>query len=393
MTEPLPDGISRHGHRFRVEIRVDGNKVRRSFAELADAVVFRDELLADRERQRRARPHHVGKLTVGELTQLWFDGPPGHPELGHRARLTPRAARDYGELIARDVSKVADLDVRELVEDSRPLKVLLTTSLTTHTAKKVHTILNQAFRAAQVGDLGPEHRIPGNPLVGIKLRPARSGVKDIPEVWEIDKLIRAADDEDDRWGLFVRIVATIGARRGEAVALAGEDFDPGRQRLHIRHTVQLASGKPVIGPPKNGSPRTLEIPAPGFWKRLAPYLESSDGGYLFRGFVRDPGLRDEGPKCWHPSYAGHRFLRTVRRLGLRGRDTGRPYGLHNLRHFVATTLYNRPPEQGGRDWVQLAYFLGHRDVSMTMDLYANHVLRPGQQALGRSAAEAWWDES
>jgi hypothetical protein len=29
---------------------------------------------------------------------------------------------------------------------------------------------------------------------------------------------------------------------------------------------------------------------------------------------------------------------------------------------------------------------------MTMNLYANHVVRPGQEALGRSAAEMWWED-
>jgi integrase len=67
------------------------------------------------------------------------------------------------------------------------------------------------------------------------------------------------------------------------------------------------------------------------------------------------------------------------------RGDGRHYGLHSLRHFVATQLYNQ-----SKDWVQVAKFMGHRDPGITMKLYANHVVEAGQRELGALAAAPWW---
>lgn len=63
-----------------------------------------------------------------------------------------------------------------------------------------------------------------------------------------------------------------------------------------------------------------------------------------------------------------------------------PYTPHSLRHFVATHMYNR-----NRDWVQLARFLGHTHPSVTMGLYANHVVEASQLALADAAMDLFDD--
>ncbi len=77
---------------------------------------------------------------------------------------------------------------------------------------------------------------------------------------------------------------------------------------------------------------------------------------------------------WHPDWPGHRFAALMKRLGL-------PYTLHSLRHFVATQLLARglPP-------TQVARFLGHKDPSVTIDLYANHIVDDVQRMMGEAAA-------
>jgi integrase len=82
---------------------------------------------------------------------------------------------------------------------------------------------------------------------------------------------------------------------------------------------------------------------------------------------------------WFPNTADQRFTRLMRNLDM-------PYTLHSLRHFVATHLYNRI-----RDWVQLARFLGHTNPSITMGLYANHVVETSQIALGEAAMDLFDD--
>jgi integrase len=58
-----------------------------------------------------------------------------------------------------------------------------------------------------------------------------------------------------------------------------------------------------------------------------------------------------------------------------------PYTLHSLRHFVATQLLAK-----GMPVTQVAQFMGHKDPSVTMDLYANHVVDDVQRMMGEVAA-------
>jgi integrase len=58
-----------------------------------------------------------------------------------------------------------------------------------------------------------------------------------------------------------------------------------------------------------------------------------------------------------------------------------PYTLHSLRHFVATQLLAR-----GLPVTQVAKFLGHKDPSVTMNLYGNHLVDDVQRAMGLAAA-------
>ena len=58
-----------------------------------------------------------------------------------------------------------------------------------------------------------------------------------------------------------------------------------------------------------------------------------------------------------------------------------PYTLHSLRHFVATQLLAK-----GLPVTPVAQFLGHKDPSVTLDLYANHVVDDVQRMMGEVAA-------
>ena len=85
-------------------------------------------------------------------------------------------------------------------------------------ARNARTILLQAFEEAVMRKLIPE-----NPVRGQKL-PSANADKDIPTKEEVAKMLLAADEEDRLWGLFVRITATLGTRRGETCALRWEDL-------------------------------------------------------------------------------------------------------------------------------------------------------------------------
>lgn len=386
--------IRRHGDRWRVEKSVNARYIKRSFDSLDAAIAFRDELLARIERERRYGESVAdGRLRVGDLVDLWFNGPPDAPHRGFRNRkhkpLSPGTVKDFEWRIGKHVALIADRSVRELLDDPFILERLLTDDLTPANARKTFTILNLAFKAAMRGRLGPDRRIPANPCAVQQLPPADTAARGIPTEPDVEKLLLAASREGAAWDLFCRLTVTLGTRRGETCALRIDDLDPARRQVHIDEAACIAPGGSLrLKPPKSWESRTLHIPHPGFWAAISPIVISGEPrSFLFEGWVRDAEVRSArpGPKCWHPSSASHRFAKIVASTGLVARDTGRPYTLHSLRQYVATTLYNR-----SHDWVQVARFLGHKDPSITIRLYANHVVDESQRALGSLAAAPWW---
>jgi integrase len=118
--------------------------------------------------------------------------------------------------------------------------------------------------------------------------------------------------------------------------------------------------------PKTGRERSLVL-GPEFFDQILPFRRPE--GWIFSGRRGRPS-----PDPWHPDWPGHRFQGLMRRLQL-------PYTLHTLRHFVATQLLAR-----GLPATQVAQFMGHKDPSVTLDLYANHVIDEVQQMMGQAAA-------
>jgi integrase len=221
-----------------------------------------------------------------------------------------------------------------------------------------------------------------------QLPEADTTARAVPTSTEVAKILIAASEMGPKWELFCRLTATLGTRCGETVALRVNDFDVERRRVHIDEAAANGESGLILKPPKSWKPRTLSIPHPAFWEGMKPFLEGREPkDFLFEGFIRDPKRRAETTeaKPWNPHSAVHRFAKMMKRLGLVARDTGKPFTLHSLRHYVATALYNQ-----SHDWVQVAKFLGHGSPAITMRLYANHVVEDSQRKLGEMAAAPWW---
>lgn len=377
--------VDKHGHRWRCRLSFDGVRVQWLNADLEKVLRWRDAQLAKHARQHHNRAvEQLGGVTVESVVERWFER-----WIQTRARAVADGRRSaqtndaYRRLIDRDIlPHLGHYDVRELCEKAgkQVLSDYLTVTLTPRMAKLNRSLLNQAFRWAI-------DNVPGvtdNPLKGVKGEDYRARRKDIPTREEVEKLLLAADEESSLWGLFVRLVATLGLRAGEATALRWEDFDFDRQLVHVRRNIIRSDGRNILKMPKSGEQRTLHLPHPGFWDGLEPFRRPT--GYLFTGWERTTGRPSDRTeeRCWGPTAACRKFRLTVDRTGLVG-ESGHRYTLHALRHYVATTLYHRC-----HDWVQLQKFLGHKSPIITMQLYANHLIEKGQRDLGAAAAADWW---
>jgi integrase len=342
--------IEAHHGRFRVTWWVEKQRHRRSFATEVEARAFLRRLRQeDAARRRPARV--VGGLTVMDVVQNWYRD--------HSRELASGTRRDYEGRIRRDVSRIGDIDANALARNPRELRAFYAT-LTPTNARRLHAILRQAFADAVLHD-----EVERNPCDAVRPRKPAAPEKRIPSPTEVEKLVVAADEEDPLWGLFLAVTATLGTRRGETCALRWEDVEPDASRVHVRRAVcKGVNGPTELKLPKNGRERTLLVGRP-FFERVEPFRRPA--GWMFGG-------REDATRPWHPDWPGHRFQRLARRLDM-------PYTLHSLRHFVATQLLAR-----GLPVTQVAKFLGHRDPSVTMNLYGNHVVDDIQRAMGEAAA-------
>jgi integrase len=340
--------IEQHRRAFRVAWVIRGQRHRRSFPSEEEARAFLQRLNEVRESTPRTR----GDLTVGEVVDNWYRD--------HRSNLSSGTRRDYEGRIRRDVGRIGSLLAEDLARNPRDLRAFYA-SLTPTNARRVHAILRQGFQDAVAHD-----EISRNPCDVVKARRPRPSERPIPAPEEVEKMILAAEEEDPLWGLFVNVSATIGTRRGETCALRWEDVDFDAGRLHVRRAVCKGTNGPTeLKPPKTGRERSLFV-GERFFGEIRPFRR--DRGWIFS----DRRRGRDGP--WHPDWPGHRFSRLTRSLGL-------PYTLHSLRHFVATQLLAR-----GLPVTQVAQFMGHKDPSVTLDLYANHVVDDVQRLMGEAAA-------
>lgn len=372
MADELPTGVERFRSGYRVRKRMPRGRVQRSFRTLATAMAFLAELEgADAVPSRAASP-----FSVMAIVDRWFSD----PRSGRRHRLRPGAERSYDEHIKRHIARIGDERAEDYARNPRLLRAFYD-SLPPVAALRVHTILKQAFEDAL--DHGEITRNPCS-----KVRPNRRAIaqpeRDIPTPHEVALMVAAAREEDPVWGLFVSLIATLGLRRSEACALRWEDIDFEKRTVRVGSAVELGLGPQSIGPTKSGRARVLHAGV-ALFDELEPFRK--EGGYLFTGYYRAGVRSEQSAKCWHPSSASHRFLRMVRGLGLIG-ESGRPYALHSLRHFVATQLL-----VAGKPITQVSRFLGHKKPSITQDLYGNHAVQDAYRDVGETATQLFRRES
>lgn len=348
---PQPTRVERHGRQFRVTWWIDGQRHRRSFDTEEAAATFMAGVRTEWERSDHGT-RLAGSLTVRDVVENWYRD--------HRRNLSSGTRRDYEGRIRRDASRIGSLDADAMARNPRQLRAFYA-SLTPTNARRVHAILRQAFQ-----DALNHGEVSRNPCDLVKAKRPRPAERLIPSPDEVEAIVADAQEEDPIWGLFVNITATLGTRRGETCALRWEDIDFAAGKVHVRRALcKGVHGAKEVKPPKTGRQRSLLV-APQFFQQIRPLR--LDLGWVFSRH----SLRRGDP--WHPDWPGHRFQALMRRLDL-------PYTLHSLRHFVATQLPAR-----GLPATQVAQFMGHKDPSVTMDLYANHIVDDVQRMMGEAVA-------
>ena len=210
--------------------------------------------------------------------------------------------------------------------------------------------------------------------------PPRKVHKEIvpPSPDDVLALLRGAMESDPDFGVYLRLLAATGGRRSEALALRWRDLEPasdGRATLTISRSIGQSTSGIEEKDTKTHQGRRVILDA-----GTVAILEEHRSRWEERAATADAKITKESllfsteldaSAPWRPDVATNRFNKLCRELGIKG------VRLHDLRHFVATSLVRR--ELRSRP---ISNRLGHRDRATTLNIYS-HTL----PALDHQAAE------
>nr|MDT0660802.1 site-specific integrase [Micromonospora sp. DSM 115978] len=243
--------------------------------------------------------------------------------------------------------------------------------------------LTGMFRAAVI-----DRDIAVSPCLEITLPQLVSPTRYIAAPGQIHTLadqFRPAADDDKRWPAgHVRGQVYVGAggglRQGEIWGLELDHIDWLRREIHVRQQLKMVTGgPPYLALPKSGLQRTVELSDPvsiELAEHIRRYpvreIEIEDrtdpnrprvrkAQMIFLSSTRRPWRRNGMSELWIP------------RVAQAGLPVG--FGMHNLRHFFATSLIHNGATVGE---VQRA--LGHSSPTITLNRY----LGEWPEAVGRT---------
>jgi integrase len=236
--------------------------------------------------------------------------------------------------------------------------------------RQIHAIvrasLNQAVRWGLVGrNVAALASAPGQP----------QREQHPPTAERVQELLAAAGSIDAGFGLFVRVVAATGMRRGEACGLRWTDVDFGTGTLRVERSRLSVPGAAGDRPTKTRTARTVTLD-PGTLEALRVAWRHARATARFAGldddrrragyvFSTDPA----GDTPWRGDTVSSQWSRARRLAGVEG------VRLHDLRHWQATQLLD-----AGVPVPTVAARLGHADGTTTMKIYAHRTQRGDEQA-------------
>lgn len=159
---------------------------------------------------------------------------------------------------------------------------------------------------------------------------------------------------------FIYILWYAGLRPEEARALTKNDIDLRRKEINVNKALSFESNKSVIGPPKTDAGyRTVPI-LDTLFSILSDYLGENDNLYLF--------TKTDGNLHTRTTYRTF-FKKIFNKINsyMGGNNNFKATDLHPyvFRHEYATILY-----YSGIDIKQAAKLMGHADIKMILEVYA-----------------------
>jgi integrase len=349
-----------------------GKRIQKTFAKHRDAVDYEKESSAQVARREYVRPTNE---TLKEIAEKWRqrkvdakkpDGTPSYKRSSieqWKNHVNRFIVAELGQL------KVHGVDVEAIERAAAKWQERVSPK----TANKILTTLTAVLDLAKRYKLIKEN--PAREAERLKLATADEDSDEVTpdKVYnkgELKKLIEATEP-GSRDRLFVMVPALLGLRIGEVLALTWPaiDLKAGKLRVILNLADSAKGEEPLFQAPKTkSSRRTLSVPQElihelKVWKLRCPHSE------------RDLVFATEEGKPFHRKSASKILNRAIEKAELEKRLTP-----HGLRHSFASLLL-----ADGRPAPEVAAYLGHKDCSVTLKVYA-HFVREETQAVHNLAA-------
>ena len=192
---------------------------------------------------------------------------------------------------------------------------------------------------------------------------------------DVPKLLAAAQETPFPYYTLFYTMLFTGLRRSEALGLSWGVLDLDLCELWVKQALYRVKGKYVIRPSLKTSKSRRRV---DLLPRLSLTLREYRAEVERQRALLGKSLTDDDLVFSHsdgspldPGVVTHRFIKTVRRAGLKG------IRLHDLRHSYTSLML-----AAGVDMKQISANLGHASIGITFDVYGH--LLPGA---GKAAAQ------
>jgi integrase len=233
--------------------------------------------------------------------------------------------------------------------------------LSPRTVNYVHTVLHRAFK-----DAVRWKRLQFNPADAADPPKATRREDSHVQVWDAAttaRFLAKARETEERWYTAWVVLATTGARRGEALGLRWTDVDLDSAKLSIQQSLTVVGHEPVFAPTKTARGRRLvslddgTVAAMRSWKaQQAAERLLMGGGWTETGLV----FTNADGTLVHPESFSKVFDRRVAAWGF-------PHlTVHGLRHTWATVALTN-----GVHPRVVQERLGHSTIAVTLQTYSH----------------------
>ena len=348
VTRATKDGKKRHAWKVRYR---DPDRVERArtFDKRADAERFASSIETDILRGDYVDPR-AGKVALEDWAKKWTAGLTVKPKTKatYESLLRSRILPVFGN---RRLSQLRRSDIQEWVAS------MLEKPLSPSRVRQALIVLRLMLDAAV-----DDRLIARNPADRIKLPKIEHKEAEYFDPVVADQIIAAVPGE---YRLLFKVLAILGLRYGEAVALRRRHIDFLRRRIRVEESLAEVSGQLVFGPTKSHAERAIPIP-PSLLDELAQHLETTDADPESLLFTGEKG----GPLRYRYAYM----------------DIWRPVlaklempvvGMHALRHSAAARMIS-----AGASPKAVQSIMGHRSAAFTLTVYG-HLFDEDLDALAR----------